>query len=55
MSAHSGIENLSQEGTTLRLLQSEKRVLSQVAAGVPLSKALEQLEHFAFSRTRSLS
>jgi PAS domain S-box-containing protein len=43
MSAQSTIENLSQGDKTLRLLQSEKRVLSQVAAGVPLSKALGQL------------
>ena len=43
MSAHSAVDNVLQEGKSLRLLQSEKRVLSQVAAGVPLSKALEEL------------
>ena len=43
MSTHSAVDNVLQEGKSLRLLQSEKRVLSQVAAGVPLSKALEEL------------
>ena len=43
MSAHCAVNDVSQEGKSLRLLQSEKRVLGQVAAGVALSKALEEL------------
>ena len=35
MSTHSAVDDVLQEGKSLRLLQSEKRVLSQVAAGVP--------------------
>ena len=43
MPAQTSVRVTAQESRSLRLLESEKRVLSQLAAGVPFSNVLEEL------------